>query len=252
MTLRRSSAPGRDRSERHRSLPILLLALVAALLVACGGAAPSGSPDGASSTNGTASPDTATSSPDKSSSEPETSDEPVESEEPPESEVPEETPSADPTDGPSSAASDAPTSAPGSADACSGNDENRDFYRSVADAVGWTVYCPVLPKGWFVESGQYRLAGGGRMEIGYRGPGGADIMLRQGAFCDDADGCAPSGADAGPAAFGDMEGKLIAVGDDAWAIVVDPGAKPSWLIEGSGLGQAAFAAIAADLIAVGG
>jgi hypothetical protein len=251
MTRRRSSAPGRDRSDRHRSLPILLLIVVAVLVVACGGAAASGTPEA-----GTASPTAGDASPgDEVTPGPETSEEPTESAEAPETETPESEEPTEPTE-PSETASADPTddasSDPGAAAACTGTAENRDFYGSVAAAVGWTVYCPVLPKGWFVESGQYRLAGGGRMEIGYRGPSGARFTLREGAFCSQADGCAPAGTEMGSSAFGDRDGTLIGADDGGWAIVVDAGEKPSWLIVGSSLDEAAFREIAADLIAVDG
>ena len=253
MTRRRSSAPGRDRSDRHRSLSTLLLPVVAALVVACGGAVTSGTP---ANESGTPTAGEATPSDDGTPG-PETSEEPTESaddveSEAPETEEPTEEPSAEPTDSASAEPTDEASTDPGSASACTGTDENRDFYASVAAAVGWTVYCPVLPKGWFVESGQYRLAGGGRMEIGYRGPSGARITLHEGAFCSEADGCVPAGTEMGPSAFGDLDGTLIGADDGGWAVVVDAGQKPSWLIVGSSLDEAAFRKIAADLIAVGG
>lgn len=153
---------------------------------------------------------------------------------------------------PTPPATDAPSSSdPGAAAACSGSDENRDFFSAVADAVEWPVYCPVLPTGWFVDSGQYRLAGGGWLEIAYRGPGGTRIELHEGAFCDAADGCVPDGTDIGEAAFGDLAGTLVDAGGDTWAVVVDRGASPSWLLLGEGMDGAAARTIAADLARVG-
>jgi hypothetical protein len=158
----------------------------------------------------------------------------------------------EPTEPTASPATDAPSSTPGSgpAAACAGNDENRDFYVSVAGSVEWAVYCPVLGSGWFVEAGQYRLAGGGWMEIAYRGPGGAHIALHQGTPCS-TDGCAPGGQDAGEAAFGDLTGTLLIDGDQL-AIVVDEGSTPSWTIRSTGLDQAEFESIAGALVQVGG
>ena len=111
-----------------------------------------------------------------------------------------EAPSEDPSEAPSDApASNEPSDTPDPAAAeCSGSDANRDFFASVAGSVDWAVYCPVLPSGWFVESGQYRLAGGSWLEIAYRGPGGTRIELRQGAPCS-IDGCVPTGTDLGAA-----------------------------------------------------
>lgn len=154
---------------------------------------------------------------------------------------------------PTAAPSDPPGSAaPGAADACTGTDANRDFFESVAAAVAWPVYCPVLPGGWFVDAGEYRLAAGGRMEITYRGPGGARLELREGAFCATDDGCVPAGTHLGDAPFGDLTGTLVSADDGRWAISVDPGAPISWLAVGSGLEEATFRAYVAALTAVSG
>jgi hypothetical protein len=158
-----------------------------------------------------------------------------------------------PTDAPPSdepGSSDPPSVDPGAAAECAGNDDNRDFFIAVAGAVDWAVYCPVLGSGWFVESGQYRLAGGGWMEIGYHGPGGARIALREGAACIATD-CLPTGDDLGPAAFGDMDGTLLGLDGGGYAVVVKPGATPSWTITGSGLDQSTFEGIAAALVRIG-
>jgi hypothetical protein len=134
--------------------------------------------------------------------------------------------------------------------ACSGNDQNREFFEAAAAALQWTVYCAVLPTGWFVVSGEYRQAGGGRLEIAYRGPGGARFELREGGFCADADGCVPSGTEIGDAAFDGQTGTLIATDDGGWAIVVDRGEAISWHAIGTGVEEDAFRAIAAALAAV--
>ncbi len=177
-----------------------------------------------------------------------------------------EPPTQEPTDVPTASA-DLTTPAPtatgsdpsadssegaGSAAACTGSDENRDFFASMAAAVDWTVYCPVVPDGWFVEDGQYRLAGGGWMEISYNGPGDARLVLRQGAFCETADGCNPQGSDVGETAFGDRTATFIATGDGGWAAVVDRGATPSWLLVVQGLGETEARTIAANLHVVPG
>lgn len=158
--------------------------------------------------------------------------------------------SADPSS-PSGAPSPSPASSAPAA-ACSGNDDNRDFFASFAEAVEWDVYCPVLPAGWFVESGTYRLSGGAWMEIVYRGPSEARFGLREGAFCREEGDCVPSGTDVGAAAFGDREGTIVAADDGSWAITVDRGLSPSWLATGSGLDEAGFREHAEGLALVGG
>jgi hypothetical protein len=154
----------------------------------------------------------------------------------------------EPTDGSSAG----PSAGTGDVAACTGSDENRDFFASMAAAVDWTVYCPVVPDGWFVEDGTYRLADGGWMEISYDGPGDARLVLRQGGFCETGDGCVPAGTDVGETALGDRTGTLVAVADGSWAIVGDRGATPSWLLVVQGLGEADARTIAANLHAIPG
>lgn len=213
--------------------PRLLLVLSIALLVAaCGGSSGSATPDP------TARPSAVVT-------------------EAPESVAPSEAPSAEPSPvEPTEAPTDAPTTAPSAdpgdgAAACSGSDENREFFAAVAGSVDWAVYCPVLPSGWFVASGEYRLAGGGWLEIAFRGPGGTRIDLREGAICS-SDDCVPTGTDLGEAAFGGMTGTVSDLGDGRFAVVVGPDASLAWTLVGSGLAEADVRTIAADLALVEG
>jgi hypothetical protein len=144
-----------------------------------------------------------------------------------------------------------PTDAQSDAAACTGTDENVAFFAEFADVVDWKVYCPVLPKGWFVGTGQWRQADGGRLEISYRGPRGAGLMLQEGSFCPGESDCVPGGEDAGPAAFGDGEGTLVRT-SDGWAIVMNRGEQPSWLLTLTGVSEDAARGIAADLVSVEG
>lgn len=133
---------------------------------------------------------------------------------------------------------------------CTGNDANRGFYAALASSVAWSVYCAVLPTGWYVDKGGYELAGGGHLQITYKGPDGAHLALEEGVYCTDgASACAPRDQDLGPAKFGDLDGELVAVGD-AFAIYVDPGSSPSWQATGTGLDQATFVALSAALALV--
>jgi len=215
-----------------RAFPTLFLAAV--LAVACNGAAaptPPVTDPGATAGSATAAPPT---------SEAQTS--------PP----PSEPPSAPPVDSPPVVKPSPPASAaPGPAAACSGSTENRDFFRAAASVLNWTVYCAVLPAGWFVDSGQYRQASGGWVQISYRGPGGARLELHEGAFCSDSDGCVPPGTDTGDGQFGNKTGTAVALDDGGWAVVVDRGEQISWLAVGTDLDEAAFQKIAAALSPVG-
>jgi hypothetical protein len=214
---------------------LILLAAVAIALAACGQATSTGSSDPSDRPGQTDAVDP--SAPDAPSGGPA---------ETPESTTPDPT-ATSPSDSP-----DANTANPGSASACSGSDENRDFYASMAAAVDWTVYCPVLPDGWFVNDGQYRLANGGWMEITYDGPGGAALDLRQGALPDAAAGCLPAGSETGETAFGGETGVLIEVATGGWAVVVDRGEVICWMILATGVDAAGARTIAADLHGVAG
>ena len=160
-----------------------------------------------------------------------------------------EEPAVTPTPEPSGSAG--ASESPGIAGACSGSDGNRAFFESVARAVHWTVLCAVLPKGWFVSAGTYRLANGGKVVISYKGPGGATLTLSEGAFCAAADGCIGPGSELGDAALGPMAGTLVGLDSGDFAIVVDRGANPAWLLAAGGLDQAATSALGAALVAIG-
>jgi len=134
---------------------------------------------------------------------------------------------------------------------CTGTDENLEFFAQFAEAVDWPVYCPALPAGWFVGTGQWRQADGPRLEISYRGPNGAGLLLQQGAYCPGEGDCVPPGDDLGDTAFGDRDGTLIRTAD-GWAVVADRGDAPSWLLTMTGVGEAAARRIASDLVQVGG
>ena len=232
MTRRRSSAPG----VRSPRVLRVLIPLVVVLVAACGGTTATTPPAAAPET------ETPVTTPGLQTQAPST--EPL---------SPEPAPSAAATPDP---ATEEPTSEPEPTDApaegaCTGNDENLAFYAEFAVVVDWTVYCPALPRGWFVGTGQWRQADGGRLEISYRGPNGAGLMLQEGSFCPGEGDCVPGGEDLGPTPFGDRDATLVATAD-GWAIVVGRGERPSWLLTVTGVDEAGARAIAADLVSVGG
>jgi hypothetical protein len=148
-----------------------------------------------------------------------------------------------------------PSETPGTAaGACTGSDENRAFFDQAATSMAWPVYCAVLPDGWFLEAGSYRLADGGRLEVTYRGPGDAHLSIVEGTICaagSDIDTCAPRDAVIGPAMFGDREGELGRLANGL-VLDVDRGATPSWRSTGLGLTEDAFRAVCAAFIVVEG
>ncbi|HWP64107.1 MAG TPA: hypothetical protein VNO86_11620 [Candidatus Binatia bacterium] len=224
------------RPSRAARRPLLLVLLAVPLLVAaCGATRP---PDGSAPVSPSVSGEP-TREPSPAAS---PSGAPVAS--PSDAASPAPTPSEPAPSEPASSPPESPTSTPppnpDPAAVCSGSDRNRDFYAAVAEAVDWDVYCPVLPSGWYVDRGTYRLASGGRLEIAYTGPAGARLEIREGAFCTEASGCVPSGTDRGEAAFGDRTGTLVELDGGGWAIVVDRGARISWLAVGEGLTETEF------------
>jgi hypothetical protein len=219
-----------------RAIALTLLALV--IFAACGdgasSAAPSESPGSSSPTGGPAGP--------SPTADPGSTEGPGPTEDPGASATTAPAPTLAPTPRPSGTA--------GPAAACTGSAENRAFYASVAEDVAWDVYCPVLPSGWFVDAGNFRLAGGGQLEIDYTGPAGASLEIRQGAYCRGDDDCIPTGPDAGTASFGDRPARLIDAGDDRWLVVAEDG-DVNWEVRSSGLGQDVAVAVAADFARVG-
>jgi hypothetical protein len=160
-----------------------------------------------------------------------------------------QSPSVEPTDEPSpSSSSGGPSSSPtqGGTGACFGSAETRDFFSSFAQSVPWPVYCAVLPKGWSVEKGSYRLRNGGRLTISYRRRAdGARIVLDEGAVCAETTPCFAAGTDLGTTAFADRMADLSS--GSGFAAVVDQTENPAWLLTGTGLSQGDFTGIAAKL-----
>ena len=152
-----------------------------------------------------------------------------------------------PTPSPSGQVSDADSAAA----SCTGSADTKDFFTAIAEAVGWPVYCAVLPAGWSVEAGQYRLADGGRMVIAYRTRTGGHLELREGRWCTaGASACSPHDAIVGAARFGDLSGQLETLGDDL-VLYANPGQSASWTATGQGLDEATFRSLCAALELVG-
>ncbi len=160
-------------------------------------------------------------------------------------------PTDQPSSGPTPSDSGSPSPGPSSSAAiCSGAKDTPDFYAAFAGSVNFPVYCAVLPGGWSLVSGQYRLANGGHITISFRRKSdSATFELDEGSFCADSSGCVPSGTASGSGPFGDLNGDLVQT-STGFALVVAKGEKPSWLAVGNGLDQAAFLALTGALHAV--
>jgi hypothetical protein len=238
----RLAGSGRDRYAhgvlRHG---LVLMLATAVLTAACGGPGPTG--PGASSPAGSSAAASPTPSAATESGAP--SDTPGPSDGPSGSAEP--TGSAQPSPSPSPS----PSGSGGPADACTGTQSNRNFFVDAARAVTWPVRCAVLPDGWFVTSpSEYRLAGGGKLRVSYKGPSGATVALSEGAFCTDPGGCVPAGTDAGEASLGTAAGTFIRLGDGGFAVVVDRGLPVSWLLVVEGLDETTARSIAAAVVVV--
>lgn len=230
--------PAQMRETRHLSAAAGLVALVA-LVAAC-----AGGPDTPSPSNAPAS----------QSSAPPASSSPVETAAPPTAE-PSDTPSTSPDESPSPSdvgPSESPPPAGGSAAACTGSDNNRDFYVDAANALAFDVYCAVLPRGWFVDQGDYQLRSGGQLHITYKGPSGASLELLERGPCSDGDDCMPAGTEEGERTFGSLPATLVALDDGGLMIAAEDMTKGRWLVIGRGVDEAALTKIAADLALVGG
>lgn len=224
--------PVRDRHGRAARFPLLFVPIASVLLVAaCGLTGPTATSGLLSSPT----PGSPSGSPDSSST------------------APSDTPS--PTPGlttPTPQPSQTPLSSPNPAAACSGSAANQNFFTSAAQSMSWDVYCAVLPSGWFVDAGTFRLKDGGSLDVAYKGPNGARFELQEGSFCTSGlSACSPHDRVIGPAAFGDRQGGLDSLGPNlGYAIYVNPGQAPAWQAVGTGLDQATFTGFGAALVKV--
>jgi hypothetical protein len=160
-----------------------------------------------------------------------------------------------PTASPNLTPSATPGGPGGPAAACFGSAQTKDFFTAIAEAVEWPVYCAVLPAGWGVDRGSgntYNLANGGRVVIAYHTNSGAHLELREGHWCTtSASACSPHDQDLGPVDLGDLQGELMTLANGGgYVVYVDPGQVPSWTVTGSGMDDASFRTLLANLALV--
>ena len=169
--------------------------------------------------------------------------------------TPAPTPAPTPTPGPSDAATPTPPPAAtptpavtptpgptGPAGACSGGTAAQDLFAGTAAGASFDVYCGVVSKPWFFDSGSYGAQG---LDIsyctqtnsGHTCPSGPKIEIREGPLPPFA-GAASS---LGPAKFGDLDGTLYSLTGGGFVISVSPGTAKSYLAIGTGgITQATF------------
>ena len=131
--------------------------------------------------------------------------------------------------------------------------ENRDFFAAVAEAVDWTVYCPVLPMtagSSTPGSTAWPVAAGWRSPTAARADARIDlregVLVRHGRVRPDRE--RPR---RGRLRRHDRD-RCSTSADGRYAVVVDPGATPSWTLIATGLTEADVRSIAADLAPVEG
>jgi hypothetical protein len=223
---------------------------LAFLVAACGLAGPSSAPP--------ASPGE-TSAPPPSPGETVAPPSPGETVAPPTSSPPSPTASAGstPTEAPTPTPEPTPTEAVGptpsgsaaaaTTAACFGSSDTRDFFSSFAESVPWPVYCAVLPAGWSVEKGSYRLRDGGRLTISFRRRAdGARLVLDEGTVCLETTPCVGPGLSLGTTPLSDREAELSVV-DGSLTALVDGTENPAWLLTGTGIEETEFRGLAAAL-----
>ena len=228
------------RATRHVPAAAGLLALVA-LLAACAGTSTTTQPSSETPAVTSSAPSVAPATPAESVAPPSPADSAAPS-------APAEESVAPPSE---AAASDSPPAGGGAAAACSGTDNNRDFYADAASALSFAVYCPVLPRGWFVQQGDYQLKGGGQLHITYKGPAGASLELIERGPCGEGDDCIPSGTEEGERSFGDMPATLVALDDGGLMIAAENVTDGRWWIIGHGVDEVTLTQLASDLVLVG-
>jgi len=159
-------------------------------------------------------------------------------------------PSASPT--PSPTLSPTPTPAPTSAAAaCTGTADNKAFFAKAAGAMNWTVYCAVLPSGWYITKGSYNNAPSGALEVFYQ-HGSQELHLYEGNLCGLLTGyCGwkATAVDQGPAAFDHLAAELYSGGAD-FGIDAGYATAHEYMAYGVGLSRAQVVAYAAAMRAV--
>jgi hypothetical protein len=160
-------------------------------------------------------------------------------------------PTPGPTDTPFVSFTLPPAGTPVPSTACTGSASNQAFFASAAKQFSWSVYCAVLPTGWFLTAGDFH---GNQLTATYKGPGGAIVNLKEGGFCTtSAAVCTPRDHPLGTAMFSDQVGGLVALGPTAaggFAIYVSGGTAHAYEINSTGPTQAKFVAYAAALVKV--
>jgi hypothetical protein len=154
-------------------------------------------------------------------------------------------PTPPPTPGKTPVSSAGPTSPAG---VCTGGPKNQSFFVNAANSLKFAVYCATLGSGWSLGTAHFDIPkAGGWVAMTYTGPGGATIVVSEGAFClTSAAACAPNSGNLGSGSFGGLSGRLYSI-SGGFAIYVNPGTTHAYSITGHNVTQGVLQAAAAGL-----
>ena len=134
---------------------------------------------------------------------------------------------------------------------CTGSTTIKNFFTEVAGKVTWAVYCGHMPSGWgVIPNGlHYELPSSGSWMSGqYSKTGGGSIVIKEGKYGTDICSTSSTGS-LGTASFASMTGAFHSIAG-GFAICLSPGTKSAYEISGTGVTQAVFTSIAANLVLV--
>jgi hypothetical protein len=145
--------------------------------------------------------------------------------------------------------SPSPTRAAGG---CAGSADTLAFFEDAANHLKFGVYCGGVTKGWHFSGAKNDWPGASRMSATYAGPSGAQIVIKEGAFCTaGSSACSPHDTYVGAANFGNLSGGLYTLGPGlGYAIYVAAGTTQGYTATGTAVSQATFAKIVAALYLV--
>jgi hypothetical protein len=129
---------------------------------------------------------------------------------------------------------------------------NQAFWVDAANKVPFTVYCGVVPGGWYFGTAGDAYGPTGWVKASYSGPNGAKIEIQEGAFCTSGSSvCSPHDSVLGSAHFGDLAGTLDSLGPTSgFAIYVSAGTAHGYTATGTNVSQGTFVSVVGALIKV--
>jgi hypothetical protein len=169
--------------------------------------------------------------------------------------------SATPTDTPSATPTDAftpgPIASPGPASACTGSSdpvhgsEYIAFWEAAVTALPFSVYCGIVPGGWFFNGSVFTQPNGGHLQAkySYKTTSGPSIVIDEGGDASKFTSVSLGGS-LGSASFGGLVGTIYAGSSGGFVLQVAPGTSHAYQAVGTGVTQATFVSVAAKLMQI--